>query len=96
MEVLHKDDNRANAAAINLEYGTHRKNCLDCIQRGRYNHKARGLPGELQPNAVLSTADVLEIRRFAGKVYQKDLAQKFGVCQQNISDILRRKTWAHV
>ena len=34
-EVLHEDDDRANASAGNLRYGTRRQNLLDCYRRGR-------------------------------------------------------------
>jgi len=43
-ECRHKDDNRENACASNLEYGTRFDNVQDMHKRGRYINVARILP----------------------------------------------------
>ncbi len=56
------------------------------------------LRGESNGRAKLSCDDVREIRRLyaVGNSTQDALAQKFGVSQFVVSQIIRRKTWTHV
>lgn len=54
--------------------------------------------GETNKTSKLTEADVLEIRRryAAGGIYQRQLAEEYGVEQSNIGFIVRRKTWTHI
>jgi hypothetical protein len=51
--------------------------------------------GENQGNSKLSESDIRSIRSSVG-VSQTELAQRFGVHQGTISNILLKKTWTHV
>lgn len=90
--VMHKDDNRQNARATNLEYGTPLRNIQDCVSRGR----RRYLSGETNHRSKLTESQVSEIRERAGREPQTALAQQFGVHQVTISKIQRRQRWRHV
>jgi hypothetical protein len=47
--------------------------------------------------AKLIESDVLRIREeCAGEATQRSVAQKYGVCAQSVSDIVRRRRWRHV
>lgn len=54
--------------------------------------------GEANPNAFFTVKNVQDIRQAyeAGRLNQRELAKLYGCAQQTISNILRRKTWAHV
>lgn len=66
-------------------------NNLDKLQKGR----AVGLPGELNPAAVLTWAKVREIRRLyaEGAYRQSGLARIYGVTQAQIHLIVNNKEW---
>ena len=73
-EARHLDGKGDNNALINLEWSTHSQNLLD-------KHSHGTMPkGELHPMAVLSDAQVMQMRelRAAGASYPK-LAVEFGI-----------------
>lgn len=89
LEVRHADGVKANCAAANLSYGTHRENEADKIRHGT-------LPiGEKNATAKLTAAAVKSIRARRGE-RQEDLAAEFGCTFSNISAIQRGKSWRHV
>lgn len=51
--------------------------------------------GHDKPNAKLTEADVLAIRQFSGRLPQRAIAARLGVCQQLISQVARgkKKAW---
>ena len=57
MCILHTCDNTACVNPAHLKLGTHDENMLDKIASGN------SMPGELNPNAILTDAQALEIRR---------------------------------
>ncbi len=61
-------------------------------------HPDRVIRGERHVNAKLTEDDVREIRRLyaAGIAKQQGLAERFGVSQVKVSQILLRKSWRHV
>lgn len=88
LEVNHKDTDKNNSRADNLEYET---------PKGNMNHAVRAgaIPtGEDSPLAKLSNADVAAIRARLdmGDVSQRVLADEYGVTQTLISRIKLRKT----
>lgn len=89
-EVAHKDGDRANCKLENLRYSTHLDNLADMELHGT-RHR-----GEKNYRAKLTEADIKEIRRRAGSVFQRDLADEFGVGQATIWKIIHRERWAHV
>jgi len=53
--------------------------------------------GEDHPAAVLNEVQIREIRALAmTRVKQLDIGQHFGVTQQMVSYIVRRKSWSHL
>ncbi len=83
--VLHRCDNRRCVNPNHLFLGTHEDNMADMMRKGR---EARG---ERQGHARLTDAQVEEIRALGGKVLQREIAETFGTCQQQVSKILRGK-----
>lgn len=79
-EINHKDENRSNNAADNLEYLTH----LDNIQ-----YSAILTPSEVQEIRQAYNGP----RKHP---YQSELATQYGVTQTAISAVLRGKTWSNI
>ena len=92
MHVLHRCDNRKCINPRHLFLGTNSDNVADMIAKGRQRH--RGMKGDEHPRSKLSSADVAAIRAETG-VTQVSLAEKYGVCSQQISRIVRRKHWGN-
>ena len=88
MVVCHKCDTPGCINPHHLFLGTHADNIADRDAKGRH------VPtyGELNSSAKLDPAKVKAIRAFKGS--QRQIAEMFGVCQQTISNIKRRKIWA--
>lgn len=92
--VLHRCDVRLCINPDHLFLGTHQENMDDKVRKSRQRKGER--KGERVPTAVLSAADVAAIRLAKGVVPQRELAQRFGVTQSNISHIQSGKSWKHV
>jgi len=90
-EVNHKDGDKANNAAENLEWATHLDNLLHASRTGLL----RPVRGVIHHNAKLNEVKVAKIRRLyaTGGYSQAVLGEKFGVHQSIISDIVRHKIW---
>jgi hypothetical protein len=52
--------------------------------------------GDLIHQAKLTLDDVRDIRRLGGSMRQVDLAERFGIGQPAVSDILNRRTWKYI
>jgi DNA-binding CsgD family transcriptional regulator len=52
--------------------------------------------GEAHPLHKLTAENVRQIRMLAEGVTQKELAERFGVNQTTIGQILKRETWKHL
>jgi HNH endonuclease len=74
--------------------GTDQDNNRDMIQKGRQRHPLGSRCG----NAKLNEVQVLEIRQDYVGVYGqlRKLSKWHGVTEENLSNILKRKTWRHV
>lgn len=92
MQCRHLDNNPANNKLDNLCWGTPQENQADRIKHGTSNR------GEQQGRVKLRTIEVFEIRKYyeSGEYTQRELAEKFGVHQSNISCIVRKKSWKHI
>lgn len=87
MEACHNDGDRSNARLENLRWDTRSSNGYDREKHGT------GISGESNPNAKLSSADVLEIRRLrASGSKLRPIAEQFNVTVANISFICRGVT----
>jgi hypothetical protein len=96
--VLHRCDNPICVNPRHLFAGTALVNQRDKVR------KDRQAKGERVSTAILSKADVKEIRRryklkrgYHDPVNgQNGLAREFGTSQANISQIIHRQTWSHL
>jgi DNA invertase Pin-like site-specific DNA recombinase len=91
IEVNHKDCNKQNNAASNLEW---------CSRRENINHAAANglaLIGERNGRAVIDSSAVVLIRNLAdiGQSHAA-IASRVGVSRSQVSKIVRRELWAHV
>src|SRR3990167_7115688 len=89
--VLHRCDNPMCVNPAHLFLGTNTDNVADMVAKGRQ----AGALGERNHSAKLTASDVVAIRS-ERNLTQCQLAQRFGVSQNAISLIVRRKSWAHV
>lgn len=89
--VCHTCDNKTCVNPEHLWVGTQRDNLLDM------RHKGRQARGRALPQTKLTAEAVLAIREeYSRGIYQRDLAKKYGIAQSQISQIVNRKSWAHI
>ncbi len=88
--VLHKDGKPRNRKLSNLCYGSHQRNMDD-----KYAHGTHGL-GEKNTQALLTERERNQILQLKGQMTQQEIADKYGVARQTVSDIHRGITWSHV
>lgn len=105
MVVRHKCDNPRCINPDHLEVGTPKRNSEDMVSRGRSTKGRRrlgtGPRGDVNRNANLTTAQVLEIRERCASGYTSDvnpqkLAAEFGVTPATISKVVLRRSWTHI
>lgn len=91
--VLHRCDNPACCNPEHLFVGTKRDNTLDAVAKGR--HVRPDNRGERSGNAKLSNVQAEDIRRAyaGGRISQQKLADTYGVCQMQISKLVRGVTY---
>lgn len=92
-EINHINGNKTDNRISNLEIVTRRQNTHHAVHVLKTNNI--GASGGRNPAVKLKEKDVLEIRRLyaTGKYTQRKLAKIYGVCFQNIHQIVRRKGW---
>lgn len=88
VEVCHRCDVRACVNVEHLFLGTHRDNVRDAKAKGRHAHGGR------HGNAKLTDEQVREALNSTET--QAELAARFGVTRQAISDIRRGSRWSHL
>lgn len=88
----HNDGDNTNNALVNLRWDTMKGNHAD---RERHGHTAIG---SRHGQSKLTEEQVLEIRSTHKRyvVTRRFLAEKFGVNQSIIDDVITRETWRHV
>ena len=88
--INHKDGNKLNNNINNLEWVTKSENELHAHKIGLKNFKKNNLF-----NNKININQVNEIREKynSGNYYQKELAKEYNVTRQNISCIVRNKSW---
>lgn len=94
--VCHHCDNRACFNPEHLFVGTIADNNRDMTQKGR--RRTRPMPGEENPRSILTTDQVLEIKRRykTDDVTQEQLADEYGVHQTTISHAIIGLSWRHL
>lgn len=91
MVVRHSCDNPPCVNPAHLLLGTHADNSNDKVERGR---QAKGSRHGI---AKLAEVDIPIIRQmYHDGVYQRVIAERFGVTQGAIHQVLAGKTWSHV
>jgi len=91
--VCHSCDNPLCVNPRHLWLGSHTDNMDDMMTKGRSAF------GERSGTAVLSEADVYEMKRaylIVGGVTQQELADRYGISRPQVSHIMTGKQWAHV
>lgn len=93
-EVNHKDGNKKNNLAENLEWVTHPEQMAHAARLQLFSDRN----GERNSNAKLSSNDVLElIRLYDFDVYTpKDLAEKYNIAKPTVIGILSGRLWNHL
>ena len=90
LDVLHSCDTPACVRPEHLRQGTPLDNAQDRVLRERQPR------GERVGGSKLTMEQVIEIKQELAKgVFQRVLAERFGVHQSTISDISRAKVWNH-
>jgi len=96
MEVNHKDCDGAHNAPSNLEVMTRQQNTAHAGANGLLGKKYQR--GETNPSSKLdetAVRSILVIWR-SGTQSQRQIAEAFGISQQTVSNIVHRRTWAHL
>ena len=92
LEINHKDHDKTNNAAENLEYMTRLENLRYSIAAGRFDKR-----GEKHHGAKLKEVDVLAIRQsIAQGVTRQSLSARYGVGRTQIDRIANRTRWGHL
>lgn len=89
-QVNHIDGNKLNNSINNLEWVSPAEN----IKHASDNNLLKGIKGELNYNSKLTREDVIYIRN--SNLPQIRLAEKFNVHRITISDVIHKRTWAHI
>lgn len=94
LQVCHKCDNRCCVNPEHLFLGTSKENMQDKVSKGRAN-----MPhGEKSWKSLLSEEDVRHIIVLCSKssLYEREIAEQFGVSRSCISQISQGKNWKHI
>lgn len=96
MECCHGDGDSLNCNLRNLRWDTRSGNRKDAITHG--THKSPALPGEANPNAILSEQSVRTIIYIyrAGIMTMVEVAKLYDVSAQAIFKITNKRTWKHL
>lgn len=87
----HLDGNPSNNRLDNLLWGTHAENHLDSVEHGTFEH------GEMRSQALLTNAQVIEIREAAARgAAVDDLAAQYGIAYRTASHIVTGTKWKRV
>ena len=93
--ICHHCDNRKCCNPSHLFLGTNKDNTQDMINKNKL--KGGWAPGSEHANTNLTEEDVIQIKQMLQNgIYQKDIADHFGITQTSVSRIKLGKTWSHV
>jgi HNH endonuclease/NUMOD4 motif len=95
-EINHKNGNKTDARAENLEYITHQENTQHGYRLGLNPGPRNPAKGEDNKHHKLTEEQVRQIRALKGILSQDAIAKRFGITQPNVGYIHRGDTWKHV
>lgn len=88
-QINHIDGNKQNNNYLNLEWCTTQENTFHAI-----NNNLADAKGEKHGGSKLIPENIIDIRN--SDLSPKELAIKYNICIQTISDIRLRKRWKHI
>jgi DNA-binding CsgD family transcriptional regulator len=92
-DILHKCDNRKCCNPRHLFQGTAAINAADKLAKGRQ----QTLKGVANGRAILTESDVIQMRQLrADGMSLREIAARYDVDTSTVSNIVRRKRWAHL
>jgi hypothetical protein len=102
--VNHIDGNKTNNHVSNLEWSTHSENTQHAYDIGLMEYRVprpeAKIQGEKSKHSKLKESDIRYIRansrKNGGNLTNRELAEKFGVGNTIISNIINFKKWKHV
>lgn len=95
-EVNHKDFDRTNNCADNLEWCTRLENIRYSQEHGRYK-KAYNNTGSKNPKAKLTEKQVIDIRKlYDSGMCIADIAKEYKRGWSTINNIVKGLTWTHI
>lgn len=96
LDVMHSCDNPVCTNPRHLDVGTRKDNMMDAARKGRA--KGTSLPGESNPNSILTDDLVRYIRSVysGGGVTQHALASSLGLTRAVVADVVGYRSWKHV
>ncbi|HEX6786956.1 MAG TPA: HNH endonuclease [Acidimicrobiales bacterium] len=99
--VLHRCDNKPCVRPAHLYLGTQNDNMRDVWRRQGERRRGAMRRGDACTFRKLSESQVLEIRALAADVVGNGLtyraiAERYGVNESSIGQIVRRRTWTHI
>ena len=89
-EINHIDGNKQNNVINNLEWCTHIENINHSMKTGLCNNNGKSW------RLKLNETQIKEIRQLNGKLFHKEIAEKYGVSTVQITRILNNQSWKHV
>ena len=96
-QTNHKDADKHNNQASNLEWVTAKQNQRHAVQMGLRDHiSPPHFKGERNGRAKLTASQVHEIRALRGRLTQQRIADRFGISQTQVVAIQLRQQWCHI
>lgn len=91
-EVNHKDGNRFNNAAENLEWCDRKANCIHGLDNNLMAH------GEKSCKAKITEEEMFEIKRLYNEteLSQEAIGKIFGISQSQVGNIVRGESWRRI
>lgn len=95
--AIHSCDRKICCNPAHLRWGSRSDNMQDAVKRGRHRGWTVHVKGERVGGAKLTAEDVRRIRFWCSHgCTQKSVAHGLGVRRITVSDVVNRRTWAHL